>query len=390
MTRCPAARNGSADSPVPTPMSATMPSGGRAPARSEMRDQLRRIARTAGEVGLDAVGKALGRIGGRPSSAHHGITASSPRCTPGRVADLADRQQGTVDVRLRARSRVMRKVQALAGRAEHGFDTDHVAGQTHRVDLHAIKRRTARFTRPAHLIERHAGMRRLDLAEPESEFARRAGRCVRLVLVRVVDDFEVIEVTRGDLRKPLQQHDREREVAAGEHAAPAGARDAIDLDIVLVAQSGRANHHMGARFEGCQNVRLGAYWLGELDEHVARGRERCGRGGMHRAARAGSPSAEPSVWPAALRAIAATSCRSLDPGDPARDCRARPSRCSRQYHAHCASRCHLNRAGRRAAPSPARLSKARAAHVRPRSGRVHRARYKFRAIRMRWMSLVPS
>jgi len=69
------------------------------------------------------------------------------------------------------------------------------------VDLHAIERRAARLAWSTHLVEWHAGVRRLDLAEPISQFARRAGRGVRLVFMRVVDDLEVVEIARRDSAK---------------------------------------------------------------------------------------------------------------------------------------------------------------------------------------------
>ena len=112
------------------------------------------------------------------------------------------------------------------------------------MDLHTTECRTARRAGTTHLLERHAEAGCLDASESIREFACSAGRRVGLVLVCVVDDLEMVQVACGRLGEPLQQHDGQREVAAGENAASTIARQRIDLGIVVVAESRGADDDM--------------------------------------------------------------------------------------------------------------------------------------------------
>ncbi|MNR12399.1 hypothetical protein D3C85_1287510 [compost metagenome] len=150
------------------------------------------------------------------------------------------------------------------------------------MDLRAGHRRATGLLRTVDLIHRHRQRGGLDLAEPEGQFAHRAGRHIDLASLGVVDDFPVVEVTRGHLGKLLQQHHRDREIAAGEHATVGLARGGVDLGVVVVGQPGGAHHHMRAMRQRLQDVVLGDVRLGVLDvDVIGRGAQRLDAGGGH-------------------------------------------------------------------------------------------------------------
>src|SRR4029434_6454077 len=142
------------------------------------------------------------------------------------------------------------------------------------MDLYTAQRCAAGFSWTANLLERNARIGRFDRAQPEGEFARGARWRVGLFLVCVVDDLEVVEITRRGLCESLQQHDCQRKVAAREYAAPVFARQPVDLRVVIVDHARGADDDMRACRERSADVRLRGIWFGEFNEHIAGRRER--------------------------------------------------------------------------------------------------------------------
>ena len=142
--------------------------------------------------------------------------------------------------------------------------------------LGSRRRCAPRLDCPHRLLQRHRWLRCANLGETKRELARRAARRVDLVVVRVVDDLPLRDQAGRGFGELLQQHHRQREVAAGEHAALLRTRRRVDLRIVGLGQAGGADHDVGAALERGQDVGLGARRLGVFDEDVARFGERFG------------------------------------------------------------------------------------------------------------------
>jgi hypothetical protein len=64
--------------------------------------------------------------------------------------------------------------------------------------------------------------------------------------MRIVDDFPLRDQPRRGFGELLQQNRRQREVAAGEHAAFLLAGERVDLRVVVVGEPGRSDNDMSA------------------------------------------------------------------------------------------------------------------------------------------------
>ena len=191
---------------------------------------------------------------------------------------VANREQSAVHVWPRRTAGVVADRQPLIRHPEHHLGADHVARQPDRVHLRARERRAACLTRADRLVDRYGGARVAHGGQACRELSRRSAWRIDLRVARVVDDLPLRDELRRHLGELLQQDDRERKVAAREHAPLVRAGRDVDLGEIGLGETRRADDHMGAVLERREDVGLRAIGMGVLDEHVTRSGECVGRG----------------------------------------------------------------------------------------------------------------
>src|SRR5688572_17552742 len=138
------------------------------------------------------------------------------------------------------------------------------------MDLRTGHRRTTCGTLAGRVAYRNRWRRLTHACEPRRQLTRRATRRIGLGVMGVVNDLPLWNEPRGHFCKLLQKYHGESEVADGEHATRAFPRPTIDLGVVRVRHSGRADHDVRAPLERREDVRLCNAGLRVLEEDIAR------------------------------------------------------------------------------------------------------------------------